>query len=132
MKALIIANGALPSRRLVRRLASAADIVICADGGANKTRPMRITPDFIIGDMDSITPSTKKYFHRIPSMFVEDQDSTDLEKAIQLCIDMMCTSVNVVGGRGTGSTTRRARWAASGSSGKKSGCNCSIPWARFL
>lgn len=100
MKALIIANGTPPSRLLVRRLASAADVVICADGGANHARPMRITPDIIIGDMDSITPSTKRHFHRVPTMLVDDQDSTDLEKAIQLCIDMMCTSIDIVGATG--------------------------------
>ncbi|MGA2622261.1 MAG: thiamine diphosphokinase [Bacteroidota bacterium] len=100
MKALIIANGTPPSRFLVRRLASAADIVVCADGGANHARPMRITPDIIVGDMDSITPSTKRQFHRVPTMLVDDQDSTDLEKTIQLCIDMMCTSVDIVGATG--------------------------------
>lgn len=100
MRALIIANGTLPSHRLVRRLASAADLVICADGGANHARLTRITPDFIIGDMDSTTPSTIKCFRRVPLILVDDQESTDLEKAIQLCIDMMCTSVDIVGATG--------------------------------
>jgi len=100
MKTLIIANGLPPSARVVRRLASAADLVICADGGANHARPMRITPDFIIGDMDSITPSTKRYYQRVPSMLVDDQDSTDLEKAIQLCVGMMCKSIDIVGATG--------------------------------
>jgi len=100
MKALIIANGTLPPRRLVRDLAKSADVVVCADGGANHARRMRVTPDVIVGDLDSVTSSIKKYFHRVPLIFVDDQDSTDLEKALEFCVQRRFKSVDVVGAIG--------------------------------
>ena len=59
-----------------------SEYIVCADGGANHARRLGITPDIIIGDLDSITASTKNYFKKIPLVLVADQYSTDLEKAI--------------------------------------------------
>lgn len=100
MNALIIANGTLPPKKIVKELISQADAVICADGGANYARTLRISPDIILGDLDSITPGTRKYFSRVPIMFMEDQNSTDLEKALSYCIERKFKTVNVVGGTG--------------------------------
>src|SRR5947207_109302 len=64
MKALIIANGPLPPKAIIHKLYASSNIVVCADGGANHARTLHIAPDVILGDMDSITASTKKYFSR--------------------------------------------------------------------
>lgn len=100
-KTLVIANGTLPSKNILRELVSQANIIICADGGANAARKMYITPDIILGDFDSITSSTKKYFKNIPQLFIENQNSTDLEKAICYCIVKQIPSVIIVGAHGT-------------------------------
>lgn len=100
MKALIIANGALPPLQIVRKLVKSADTVVCADGGANAARKLNITPDVIVGDMDSISLATKKFFRGVPLLFIEDQNSTDLEKALEVCIQRGFTTVNVVGATG--------------------------------
>ena len=100
MKALIIANGSLPRRNIVRSLISSCEMIICADGGANHARRLRITPNIILGDLDSITSSTRKYFSRIPLMFIDDQYSTDLEKALTYCIERNIGSADVIGGFG--------------------------------
>lgn len=60
--ALIICNGEAPSKKLAQRLARTADIIVAADGGANVARKLGIHPDIVIGDLDSITPATKRYF----------------------------------------------------------------------
>ena len=99
-QALIIANGALPPRQIVRPLVSSADIVICADGGANAARRLRIQPDIILGDFDSIQPSTRKFFRRVPQLLIDDQNSTDMEKALQYCAEREISSVDVVGATG--------------------------------
>jgi len=100
MHALIIANGTVPSRRLVRKLASTADIVVCADGGANIARRLHIRPDVIVGDFDSMAPATKKFFREIPQLATPDQNSTDMEKALQYCVERRITSADVVGALG--------------------------------
>lgn len=101
MNALIIANGTLPSKQLVRQLVASTDIIICADGGANHARNLHITPDVILGDLDSITASTKKYFRHIPTLFIGDQNSADLEKAIELCLRLFITHADIIGATGT-------------------------------
>jgi len=56
--------------------------VIALDGAANKLRD--VIPDYILGDFDSITPETKEKYQKMQVQFieVEDQNFTDLEKAI--------------------------------------------------
>lgn len=60
--ALLICNGEPPSAAVARRLVSKADLVIAADGGANAARRLGIRPHVIIGDLDSITTATKRFF----------------------------------------------------------------------
>src|SRR5436309_1137030 len=100
MKALIVANGPLPPKSIIRKLGASTDIIVCADGGANHAMKLRITPDVILGDMDSITNSTRKYFSRIPLLCMDDQYSTDLEKAITYCIGRNVKSADVIGALG--------------------------------
>jgi len=55
--------------------------IVAADGAANKLHAINITPDFIVGDFDSITvePSTSTKLIR-----QTDQDTTDFEKSLAL------------------------------------------------
>ena len=100
MNALIIANGLIPTITIVRRLVSSADIIVCADGGANHARTLHLTPNVILGDLDSLSPSTKKTFNHIPLLYIEDQESTDLEKAIEFCIQRNISTVDIIGATG--------------------------------
>ena len=47
-RALIICNGEMPSSQAVNSLVKDADLVICADGGADRARRLGIVPDIII------------------------------------------------------------------------------------
>ena len=100
MRALIIANGTLPSVKIIRKLIRMANSIICADGGANHAKRLRVSPDCIIGDFDSILSSTKKHFKHIPMIHIKDQYSTDLEKAISYCIQRRFESVDIIGATG--------------------------------
>jgi len=81
-KALILANGSPPSRNLLTRFLKDIDLFICADGGANTAARFGLTPDLIIGDLDSITPNTRRKLSRVQTKRIVSQNSTDLEKAI--------------------------------------------------
>ncbi|TAK62783.1 MAG: thiamine diphosphokinase [Bacteroidetes bacterium] len=100
MKALIIANGKLPPQRIVRALVREADYIVCADGGANHARRLAITPDIIVGDFDSITTATKRFYKNVPHYPIADQNSTDLEKAIRFCIERKMGEANIIGAFG--------------------------------
>ena len=100
MRALVIAYGEIPPRTIVRKLAGSADLVVCADAGANSARTLGVRPDVVIGDMDSISLATKRFFRGVPVMFIGDQNSTDLEKALEFCIQRGFRSIDVVGATG--------------------------------
>ncbi len=62
MKCVIMANGEYGRIDLYHHLFSSADLVLCADGGANYAFAMGVVPSMIIGDLDSIRPEVREYF----------------------------------------------------------------------
>ena len=100
-RALLICNGEQPSRSLARRLARLADCIIAADGGANGARKMGIVPDLIIGDLDSITTASRRFFASTPVIRVARQDNTDMEKALDHILSKsLAQEVLIVGATG--------------------------------
>jgi thiamine pyrophosphokinase len=98
--ALIIANGKLPGTEVINALTASADFIICADGGANHAKRIGILPDLIIGDFDSVSKETLKFFRNVRRIKEPDQDTTDLEKSILYCISHGIRSANVIGASG--------------------------------
>src|SRR5512147_2444542 len=98
--ALVICNGEMPAKKIITPLLKNKPFIICADGGANKARVLGIAPHFIIGDLDSITENTKRFFKSVPIVRIEDQYSTDLEKALNYLISFGFTSAVVAGAMG--------------------------------
>lgn len=52
--ALIVGNGEPPTRALFAACAQEAELILCADGGANTARRYGYAPDYTVGDLDSI------------------------------------------------------------------------------
>ena len=99
-KNLIICNGEIPNKEKIYTLAKESDLIICADGGANHAKSARIKPKIIIGDLDSIKNSTKKYYSNIEIIKIEDQNSTDLEKSLDYLISNKKFSATIIGATG--------------------------------
>ncbi|EJO5347928.1 thiamine diphosphokinase [Clostridium botulinum] len=94
MKAIIIAGGKPPSKKLLQQEMKDSSYVICADSGANCLYKYDIVPDFILGDMDSIDKKIFSYFKEkgvYIDKYPKDKDFTDgliaLNKAIDLKVD---------------------------------------------
>lgn len=100
MKALIIASGDIPPKKLIKELIKKSSMIICADGGANTAKKLKLKPDLIIGDFDSVTKSSLKFFKNVPKLIRKDQYSTDLEKAIRYCIQKGITEIDIIGASG--------------------------------
>lgn len=64
MKCIIFSNGEYGALESYRPLVATAELVLCADGGANYAYDMQIIPDMIIGDMDSIRPEVREYYEQ--------------------------------------------------------------------
>jgi thiamine pyrophosphokinase len=99
-RALILANGKPPGKRLLKRFLSSADLFICADGGANTAARYSCLPHLIIGDMDSIQEETLEVFADVKVKKLNDQNSTDLEKALTAALEQKCTEIVVLGATG--------------------------------
>lgn len=79
----IIANGEPPPSELFKKLLQDVSLTIAIDGGSMICRQYAITPDYIIGDLDSIDRDTKNYFTAVPFIETPDQDFTDMQKTLQ-------------------------------------------------
>ena len=51
----IFANGEIEEYGLLRECILAGSVIIAADGGLQHIRKMEMTPDVVIGDLDSVT-----------------------------------------------------------------------------
>ncbi|MDL1892202.1 thiamine diphosphokinase [Sphingobacteriales bacterium CHB3] len=99
-KALIICNGESPGRKPVQKLARHSDLIVAADGGANVALSLGIRPDVIIGDLDSITKQTARFFSTSRLIHVSRQDNTDLEKALDFLRGIETKKVAIVAATG--------------------------------
>lgn len=81
-KSVIIANGIFVYNDRIRKHIESADRIVCADGGANHLAAVDVTPDLILGDLDSIHPDTLQRFKDVEIIKDTDQFSTDTMKII--------------------------------------------------
>ena len=80
---IILANGQYPSHLSALNKLHTAGTIICTDGSANKLLENGLTPNVIIGDMDSTTVDQNSF----KGLYVKiiDQENTDLDKAFEWC-----------------------------------------------
>ena len=101
--ALLINGGPSPEKRVIDYLPK-IDIVLAVDSGFDNAISLGITPDVLIGDLDSISTRGLDSAERQSIELVtypEDKDKSDLELAI-LHASKTCSSVTIVdsgGGR---------------------------------
>ena len=102
-KVIIIANGKIENKQFYQQLLQQAEVIICADGGANHTRDLGIVPNYVIGDMDSINNNLLKELQQNKQCKIiidPNQDKTDLELAIELAESLHPQEIIIIGGIG--------------------------------
>ncbi|MBP3192836.1 thiamine diphosphokinase [Natronogracilivirga saccharolytica] len=97
MQFLVVANGERPSRGLFTMLHQYCDSMIGADGGGHTALAYGYRPDAIVGDLDSF-PETGKLTCEI--IHNPDQETNDLEKALDYALTHGATRVDVIGATG--------------------------------
>ncbi|MEE2658469.1 MAG: thiamine diphosphokinase [Candidatus Latescibacterota bacterium] len=100
--AVILGNGEPPSRELFTELMATRPMLLCADGGANVARQYGYTPDWVVGDLDSITAESRGEEQRVRQVDAENT-GTDLLKVLHQAIE-----VGVMQAVITGVTGRRS------------------------
>ncbi|HHW56490.1 MAG TPA: thiamine diphosphokinase [Clostridia bacterium] len=100
MKVLIISNGNIKDYNFYKNLLQDVDMVICADAGANHAYQMKIKPDLIVGDFDSIKEEILEFYEnegvRIEK-FPPMKDETDTQLAMLKAIEFGATDVTFIG-----------------------------------
>ena len=89
----IIADGEKVNN--IRNILKDADIIIAADGGANLCRSQKIKPDYIIGDLDSITYENMEFFSDSKFIEINEQKNTDLQKALDYALSLNPTKIKI-------------------------------------
>ena len=99
---IIIANGDSPKKGIIKYLKrNGVEAIIAADGGANSAFKLGITPNYIIGDFDSIKKEVKDYFtDKSEIIEYERQDDTDVEKSLKFAIKNNYKTAYLLGGTG--------------------------------
>ncbi|MBD3276067.1 MAG: thiamine diphosphokinase, partial [Candidatus Marinimicrobia bacterium] len=77
-----------------------ADHLVCTDGAANWMVEEHVTPDVIVGDMDSIQPDIRSQLDMKRIQHLPSQENTDLDKAIQYALDHDFTHATVMAATG--------------------------------
>jgi len=75
-----------------------APVLVAADGGANVLAALGLWPQAVIGDLDSISQAAKDAFGDVLHR-VEDQNSTDFEKALTRIAAPLIMAVGFTGAR---------------------------------
>lgn len=95
--ALIVANSLLPNAEILAACRTQAATIICADGGANRALANGLIPDYVVGDLDSVTPATRAALPNTQFIHRPSQYATDLEKTLTFAIEKKCERVLLVG-----------------------------------
>ena len=86
-----------------REVVQGADLIICADGGANAAAAFGWTPQVIVGDMDSVSADVLLELERAGCEIIRHsprKDETDLELALAEAVGRGATEIVVLGATG--------------------------------
>lgn len=101
---IILANGNKPKKQVINFYKNKGfKPLIAADGGANSTFTMKIDPDIIIGDLDSIKPEVLSFYknkRQIKIIHYKRQNDTDVEKCLKYAIKHKFSKVVLLGATG--------------------------------
>ena len=101
MRCVVVLSGDIRDDRTARSLLDAADLVICADGGARHLKRLGRLPDLLVGDMDSAAPADLQWIvdRQVPvDRHPAEKDETDAELALLAAING-CRSPGTRAGR---------------------------------
>ncbi|MDD4237051.1 MAG: thiamine diphosphokinase [Desulfotomaculaceae bacterium] len=104
MQFLIMTNGEYGEPDWYHRQLDNFDRIICVDGAARRARALGITPDWLVGDMDSINPADRTHMEQAGvclKTFPKHKDYTDTQLALTLAVEEGAGKLVVWGGTGS-------------------------------
>lgn len=92
MRTLIALNGRINDLAACGRIARTCGRILCADGGARHLRALDLTPDLLVGDLDSIEADDLAWMEARGVKILRypvEKDWTDSELALQVALKEM-------------------------------------------
>jgi thiamine pyrophosphokinase len=103
MRAIVIANGHVGNSEASRAQTWTHDCVICADGGVQHALALGLTPDVVIGDLDSLDSDLQARLEGEGCQVLVHptrKDETDLELALRYAADHGLDEILILGALG--------------------------------
>ncbi|NLL69892.1 MAG: thiamine diphosphokinase [Epulopiscium sp.] len=104
MKTLMIVNGTIENYDFYLPWVKDFQWIICVDGGIIHAKKLGLTPDIIIGDLDSAPVAELSFFQnqKVPiQLFPKQKDKTDTQLALEYAIEKGASFVTIIGALGT-------------------------------
>lgn len=102
MRALIISGGTPPSERIFKEEMEKCQLLLGADSGCETYFKYGITPDYALGDFDSIKNEYKEKLNSTNVIkFNSEKDNTDSEIAVLKAIELGAKEIMLLGFTGT-------------------------------
>lgn len=105
MKYLIVAGGEIPedfAERVV--MTGGYEVILAADSGMEFLYRLKIQPDIIVGDFDSVDPEVLEYYRGQEQIdictLMTEKDDTDMEAAIREAISRGAKKITIIGATG--------------------------------
>lgn len=96
-RALFFAHGDVSENEFRKIKNIQFDIIIAADGGARNALQGGYRPDYVVGDLDSITTDIKSKLPETQFIHRPSQELNDLEKALMFCREQEVTDITLLG-----------------------------------
>lgn len=103
MRIIIFANGSLPNPEKARALIRPGDYILCADGGTRHALDLGLTPNIVIGDLDSVTYEERRKMEEMGVEVLEfsrDKNETDLELVINHALTLNSSQILILAALG--------------------------------
>lgn len=105
MNVIIFSNGQIDHYDFVNNTINKTEqnIIICCDGGIRHCKMLGITPDYILGDLDSAPKELLSYYKSLNvcfKVFPSKKDETDTEIGIEFAISLGATHIDIYGASG--------------------------------
>jgi thiamine pyrophosphokinase len=102
VRALIVCDGLIPTNELLKLRISKADLLVACDGAGIHLIGSSFFPDVIIGDLDSFNSDSIITYPKVKTKLIKDenQETNDLEKALNYVLSLGYKQVEILGGLG--------------------------------
>jgi len=104
MTGVIVCGGRIDNYKYMQKYFKGAKLIIAADSGAHHCKNFHVTPDLLIGDLDSIRENDYAGLAAAGVeivRFPEEKDYTDSELAVDIAVKKGCSRIILLGVIGT-------------------------------